>query len=50
MKPGASFLCIEPWQGHSDPAGFTGPIDEKPGVVMVAPGERRLFTMSITIG
>lgn len=20
-KPGAPFLCIEPWQGHSDPAG-----------------------------
>lgn len=50
MKPGASFLCIEPWQGHSDPSDFTGPIDEKPGMVMIAPGESRLFTMAITIG
>ena len=50
MKPGASFLCIEPWQGFSDPAGFTGTLDEKPGMVMIAPGERRSFTMAITIG
>ena len=21
-KPGAPFLCIEPWAGYSDPAGF----------------------------
>ena len=50
MKPGASYLCIEPWQGFSDPAGFTGTLDEKPGMVMIAPGERRSFTMAITIG
>jgi galactose mutarotase-like enzyme len=50
MKPGASYLCIEPWQGFSDPAGFTGTLDEKPGLVSIAPGERRSFTMAITIG
>lgn len=50
MKPGASYLCIEPWQGFSDPAGFTGTLDEKPGMVLIAPGERRAFTMAITIG
>ena len=50
MKPGASYICIEPWQGFSDPAGFTGTLDEKPGMVMIAPGERRSFTMAITIG
>jgi len=50
MKPGASYLCIEPWQGFSDPAGFSGTLDEKPGIVLIAPGDRRSFTMAITIG
>lgn len=50
MKPGAGYLCIEPWQGYSDPAGFDGSIDEKPGMVTIAPGESRNFGMAITIG
>lgn len=49
MKPGAGYLCIEPWQGHSDPADFNGPLDEKPGTVPIAPGASRSFTMAITI-
>lgn len=50
MKPGAGYLCIEPWQGHSDPAGFEGTLDEKPGVVILPPGGQRLFSMAMTIG
>lgn len=50
MKPGAGFLCIEPWQGHSDPAGYDGPLDEKPGMVSIAPGGQRLFSMALTVG
>lgn len=50
MKPGASYLCIEPWQGFSDPAGFTGTLDDKPGMVTIAPGASRSFTMAITVG
>ncbi|WP_327196197.1 hypothetical protein [Sphingomonas sp. SRS2] len=50
MKPGAGYLCIEPWQGFSDPAGFDGTLDEKPGMVAVAPGESRSFSMAVTIG
>lgn len=50
MKPGAGFLCIEPWQGHSDPAGFDGEIDAKPGMVALAASESRNFSMAITIG
>ncbi|ATE63178.1 aldose 1-epimerase family protein [Rhizorhabdus dicambivorans] len=49
-KPGAGYICIEPWQGHSDPAGFHGEIGEKPGMVMIPPGGQRLFSMAITIG
>lgn len=49
MKPGAGYLCVEPWQGYADPQGFAGALDEKPGMVAVAPGEMRAFGMSIAI-
>ncbi len=48
-KPGAGFLCIEPWQGHSDPAGFDADIEDKPGIVSIAPGASRRFSMSLTL-
>ncbi|MFS0737237.1 aldose 1-epimerase family protein [Sphingomonas sp. 1P06PA] len=44
-KPGAPYLCIEPWQGFSDPAGFEGDITNKPGIVLVPPGDTREFAM-----
>lgn len=47
-KPGAPFLCIEPWQGHSDPTGFDGEIADKPGTVALAPGAARAFAMRVT--
>ena len=47
-KPGAPFLCIEPWAGFNDPQGFAGELDEKPGVVVLAPGARWTASMSIT--
>jgi galactose mutarotase-like enzyme len=47
-KPGAGYLCIEPWQGYSDPAGFEGDITDKPGAVPIAPGATRDFMMGIT--
>ena len=48
-KPGASFLCVEPWQGHADPAAFSGEIWDKPGMLRLEPGERRAFTMTVTL-
>ena len=36
-KPGASFLCIEPWRGFASPAGFDGEFRDKPGVFQVPP-------------
>ena len=39
-KPGARFVCIEPWHGIADPAGFTGDFRDKPGVFLV-PARRR---------
>ncbi|WP_066821386.1 aldose 1-epimerase family protein [Sphingomonas mali] len=48
-KPGAAFVCIEPWHGHADPAGFTGEFRTKPGVFEVAPGGDWTCSMAITL-
>jgi galactose mutarotase-like enzyme len=49
QKPGAHYLCIEPWQGIADPLGYDGDFRDKPGVVILPPGEVRLFRMSVTV-
>ena len=46
-KPRANFICIEPWHGVADPAGFTGSFSAKPGVFMVAAGGCIAVKMSI---
>lgn len=46
-KPSAPFLCIEPWAGHSDPAGAGGDLGDKAGIVMLAP--RSAWTAAMTI-
>lgn len=38
-RPGAPFLCLEAWTGYSDPEGFTGGLEDKPGMRMLAGGE-----------
>jgi len=48
-KPGARFLCIEPWHGRADDAGFAGEIRDKPGMLHFAPGEARQFVMRVTL-
>ena len=48
-KPGAGFVCIEPWQGHSDPAGFEGDIWNKPGIVRLEAGARRNWRVSVEL-
>jgi galactose mutarotase-like enzyme len=46
-KPGADFLCIEPWHGVADPEGFTGDLAAKPGMAIVPPHQTINFTMRI---
>jgi galactose mutarotase-like enzyme len=46
-KPGAGFVCIEPWRGVADPAGFAGSLNDKPGVFRVAQGARQSLLMRI---
>lgn len=48
-KPGARFVCVEPWHGIADPAGFDGEIWEKPGMSRVEPGRTRDFVMAVTL-
>ena len=48
-KPGAPFICIEPWQGVTDPAGFSGDLRQKPGIFTVAPGASHSLSMTITL-
>jgi galactose mutarotase-like enzyme len=46
-KPGAGFICIEPWQGYASPEAFDGELAEKPGIVLIPPGEVRAFQTEI---
>ncbi|RDI58565.1 aldose 1-epimerase family protein [Microvirga subterranea] len=48
-KPGAGFVCIEPWQGYASPTGFDGELVHKPGIVLIGPGDRRRFSMDIKL-
>lgn len=48
-KPDAPFVCIEPWHGIADPAGFTGDFTVKPGVFWVPPGNERTIVMAVTL-
>jgi galactose mutarotase-like enzyme len=49
QKPGANYVCIEPWQGIADPAGFTGDLRDKPGVIGLEPCASRSFRMDVTV-
>jgi len=49
MKPGAPFLCIEPWAGHADLAGPETDFWAKPGVRVLEPGAMGAFRHSITL-
>ena len=46
-KPGAPFVCVEPWAGHPRPMGWDGELADKPGGMRLAPGATRTFSMSI---
>ena len=48
-KPGANFVCIEPWRGIADPDGFSGDFTVKPGVFMVQPGGAVQVKMEVAL-
>ncbi len=49
-KPGADFLCIEPWHGYASPVGFDGEFTTKPGLLLIAPGASQTLIMRIRVG
>lgn len=49
-KPGANFICIEPWQGLADSLDFEGDISRKEGIIMLSASERIEKTFEIETG
>jgi galactose mutarotase-like enzyme len=47
---GAPFLCIEPWRGFASPAAFDGEFIHKPGLMHIAPAEKRVLKYRIGVG
>lgn len=48
-KPGCPFVCIEPWCGIADNAGFEGDISERDCIHSLEPGKNFEFCYSITL-
>jgi len=46
-KPGAPFVCIEPWYGYASPEGSGGEFTAKPGLAHIPPGASQSFAMSV---
>ena len=48
-RPGAGFVCIEPWLGLTDPEGPAGELQVKPGIVRLPVGAVRALHMTVTL-
>lgn len=48
-KPGAPFVCVEPWAGMADPADFTWDFSQKPGIFEIAAASARSFRMTVAL-
>jgi galactose mutarotase-like enzyme len=46
-KPGAPYLCVEPWQGFAEEEGADGELSRRPGTRMLEPGERATYRLSV---
>jgi galactose mutarotase-like enzyme len=49
QKPGAPFLCIEPWHGMAAHAGGTAELVERPYTVALAAGEMMRFGFTVEV-
>ncbi len=47
-KPGAAFLCIEPWCGLASPEGFNGEFASKPHLLLIPPGGQVRASWTLT--
>ena len=50
QKPGASYICIEPWHGLPAPAGVAEPLEARAGCLDIAPGASVHFIMQMAFG
>lgn len=48
-KPGAPYVCIEPWQGRCDDADASGELADKPFLCWLSPGESFVFSLQVMI-
>lgn len=49
QKPGAHYLCVEPWAGMADLVGFDGDVWAKQGIIALPPGKSRAFRMDVSL-
>jgi galactose mutarotase-like enzyme len=49
MRPGASYICVEPWQGYPSRIDFDGTLAEKPGIALIPAGETRYWRLGIAL-
>lgn len=49
QPPGAPFLCIEPWQGMAARRGDGPEIADRPGSVILPPGQSRRFAVTLRV-
>ena len=48
-KPGASYVCIEPWWGVNDNYDKKADISQKRGIMSLSPSESKEFTLEVSI-
>jgi galactose mutarotase-like enzyme len=48
-REGGDFLCIEPWHGIADQTDFDGAFMDKPGLMLIAPGETRDLAWTVRV-
>lgn len=48
-KPGAEYICIEPWNGLPDRVDFRGEINERPGELSVPAGQTGVTEHTVTV-
>ena len=46
-KPGAPYVCIEPWEGLDDDIHTTGVLTEKKGIVALPAGQAHAFSIAL---
>ena len=49
-RGGAPFVCLEPWHGYASPQEFDGEFSDKPGLMLIAPGDKRTLSYRVRVG